>query len=734
MPDSAALDRLAAKVGIEDGWWDFFGTWREVPRETKRAFLIAMGFAISTPEETEQSLEAYELAPWRHRLEPVVVWREDKGKPAIHVVVAEDKVHESVRWALIEEGGKLRSGSFSPNDLPLEEERQLDGRTHRRFLFTLPNEVPSGYHVFRVEGGGRTSETSLIVVPTKAYLQDALKHGHRLWGVSGQVYSLRGREDWGIGDFGSLARLCDRVGEAGAGMVGINPLHALFPAEPDRYSPYSPASRQFLSVAYIDIEAIPEYAVCEAARRIAESEEFKSKLAALRKEKRVDYPAVLALKMPVLEALHDYFHHNYLGRRPNARGEAFHRFQDEGGIALEYFSTFCALQEFFSAEGPHFNYWRNWPEAYRNPHSGEVARFVRQHHRRIEFFEYLQWIADGQLADAAIHCQVRGMAVGLYRDLAVGAPDDSAEIWSTQELTAQGVGIGAPPDPLNHKGQDWGLTPFNPVTLRAAAYRPFIEVLRANMRHAGAMRLDHAMSLLRLYWVPRGAAADQGAYVRYPVDEMFGLVALESLRNKCAIIGEDLGTVPDGFRERMREAEFFAYRLLIFARRPDGEFQSPGEYEEHALVAVGTHDMPPLLGFWEGGDLLHRERLQLYPRPEMVEEERNAREADRGRLVRALAAEGLLPGDFPNSPHLNSHQEEELLAAAHRFLARTPCKLMMVQLEDVVGQKDQMNLPGTVNEHANWQMRYPYVVEKLSALHRFSDIAVILGHVRKSVS
>jgi 4-alpha-glucanotransferase len=488
-----------------------------------------------------------------------------------------------------------------------------------------------------------------------------------------------------------------------------------------------------LSIAYIDVEAIPEYAVCEPARRIVESEEFKAKLVALRKEKRVDYPAVLALKMPVLEVLHEYFHHNYLGRRPNARGEAFHHFQDEGGLALEYFATFCALQEHFIAESPHLAYWRHWPEAYRNPHSGEVARFARQHHRRIEFFQYLQWVADGQLADVTVHCSARNMAVGLYRDLAVGAPDDSAEIWSNQELIASGVGIGAPPDPLNHKGQDWGLTPFNPVTLRAAAYRPLVEILRANMHHAGAMRLDHAMALLRLYWVPQGAAADQGAYVRYPVDEMFGLVALESIRNKCAIIGEDLGTVPDGFRERMREAEFFAYRLLIFARRHDGEFQSPHEYEGHALVAVGTHDMPPLLGFWEGGDLIHRERLNLYPRPEMVEEERNSREVDRGRLVRALTAEGLLPGDFPIGPHLNSHQEEELLAAAHRFLARTPCQLMMVQLEDLVGQKSQMNLPGTVDEHANWQIRYPYVVEKLASLTRFSDIAIILGHVRKSV-
>lgn len=722
MSETNDLNRLSALAGIEDGWWDFFGTYRVVSEETKRAFLTAMGFAVDSPRDLAASLAEFETRPWRRWVEPVTVSSGRDGGVRVALTLPPGRENDPLEWAMTEEAGGVHRGVVRPADLPVIDERWIDGLPVRRRAFQLLGVPPPGYHRLRfVAGDGGSAETAVIVVPQQAYAPAGLIDGERIWGVAAQTYSLRGARDWGLGDYSTLRDFAAMAGRLGAGAVGVNPLHALFANRPERFSPYAPSSRVLTNVAYLDVEAIPDFAECDEARRLASAQ--AGRIAALRERELIDYPGVWAVKRPVLEALYASFRTRHLA---GERGGRFRQFQQQGGRTAELYAIFEALQETFLARDPHFGYWRHWPEDYRDPANPAVAGFAVANRERVEFFWYLQWQADLQLSAVKQACDDAAMPVGLYRDLGVGIADDGAEAWAQQGLLALGVTIGAPPDPLNLKGQDWGLAPFNPVSLGEAAYRPFRDVLAANMRHAGAMRLDHAMSLQRLYWVPAGAAADQGAYVQYPVADMFGLVALESRRNRCLVIGEDLGTVPDGFRERMFDTNIFAYRVLYFERRDDGIFRGPSEYSERALVTVGTHDMASLGGWWSCLDLDERERLTLYPRDGMVQEERHARAEARRRLVEALQGEDLLPPGFPTGGELTAAQMDRLSLAAHLFIARTPSRIMMVQLEDVLGLTLQMNLPGTTDQHPNWRRRLPGDVDSLVRDPRLVDMALRL--------
>lgn len=716
-----ALNRLAALAGIEDGWWDFFGNWRVVPPETKRTFLAAMGFHVDSDAEAAKSLREFEERPWRRWLEPVTVLIETEA-PQIAVTVAADRDGCPFDWTLdLPEEELVHRGRAVPADLPLGEERDIGDATFRRRLLELPSPLPLGYHRLRIrfEDQGEAS-TSVIVAPTTAYEPEPAQRGQRLWGIATQVYALRSPRDWGLGDYTDLAELCRGAAALGAASVGINPLHALFPSQPERFGPYAPSSRMFVNVAYLDVEAIPDFADSAEARKMVAKAAFKRGLEALRRKDLVDYAGVARHKMPVLEAVYRSFRRHHLD---GDRGHAFRLFQRQGGRPAELFATFEALQEHFLARDPHLGYWRHWPEEYRHPALPAVQAFAGAERERVEFFWYLQWQAEAQLATAQEACRTGGMPVGLYRDVGVGIAGDGGEAWARQEILSLGVTVGAPPDPLAPNGQDWGLTPFNPVAIREAAYAPFIEMLRANMRHAGALRLDHAMQLQRLYWVPTGVGADEGAYLRYPMRDLFALTALESRRNQCLVIGEDLGTVPEGFRERMFGTGLYGYRPLVFERNQDATFKLPDAYIDHALVSAGTHDLPSLKGWWRDIDIETRERLHLFPRAEQGEEERRNRQMDRERLVWAMRQEGLLPDDFPTRPDLSDEGHERLADAVHLFLCRARSRIMMVQPEDVLGLAMQFNLPGTTDQHANWRYRYPLDVAAMLADERLRRLA-----------
>jgi 4-alpha-glucanotransferase len=543
--------------------------------------------------------------------------------------------------------------------------------------------------------------------PPHAFLPPALLEG-RTWGFGANLYALRSKRNWGIGDFTDLGNLIDFARGLGAGVVGTNPLHALHYIEPEAASPYSPTTRFFRNPIYIDVEAVPEFSAdVERARALRErvaSPAFCAMLAGLRDERYVAYARVARAKYSALAECYAI-----LREARGERFEAFLAFVERGGERLETFALYDALTEHFATDEGRTRGWLTWPLAYRDRRGDAVKTFGIKNRRRVEYFKYLQFVADEQLAAAA--ARTAGMAIGLYLDLAVGVDVNSADVWAEPEAYVLGETVGAPPDLLGPLGQDWGLPPADPASLIADDGRPFAELLAANMAHAGALRLDHVMALLRLFRIPRGMTPADGTYHEYPFEALLAIATRESERHGCLIVGEDLGNVPNGFRERMAREAILSYRVLLFEREEDGTFKHPGAYPPLALATATTHDVPTLPGWALGRDIDLRERIGQAS-PESAEEMRNVRRVDASRLLDALRYAGTL--DDSGFAHTHRALDErlqdglaygDLVRAAYAYLALSPARLVLVQLDDVLGEVDQINLPGTFIEYPNWRRK-----------------------------
>ncbi|WP_245986029.1 malto-oligosyltrehalose trehalohydrolase [Azospirillum thermophilum] len=719
LEDTSALDRLGERMGIETEFRNAAGETVRASEETIRALLSAMGVDAPDEQAAGRHLEAMERAELSRVLPPVVVQRVDQSPFAVPVTLPQGA--GALRWTLTQEDGTVRQGDVPFADLPLIRTAALDGHPVELRRLPLGEAPPAGYHRLSVEAGGRQAATTLVATPERCHLPAPIALGERLWGLSVQLYTLRSAGDWGIGDFGDLMRLTDIAAARGAAVIGLNPMHALFLDNPAHVSPYSPASRLFLNPLYIDVTALPELMACEPARARIASEAFTRALEDARRSELVDYAAVASLKLPVLEMLFDAFE---AGASPERRA-AFDAFRAELGEGLERFCRFQALREHFAAQGKAD--WHGWPEGCRDAAGPEADRFAAENRRRIDFFAWLQWVADCQFAMAARRTEDTGMAVGYYRDLAVGADRSGAETWSSPQVVVDRAEVGAPPDLFNPAGQGWGLPPFHPHALTEAGYGPFIELVRANMRHAGALRIDHAMALQHVYWIPEGKPPSDGAYVSYPMDDLVGILALESQRNRCLVVGEDLGTVPEGFRDRMTEAGILSYRVVFFEWREDESLKGPDEYPALALATVGSHDLATLRGWWEGHDIALKEEKGLYPGEEEADRQRDRRAKDRTRLIQALRDARLpLTASFgPDSPY-----DDSLGHAVHAFLARTDSALAVVQLDDLTGEREQVNLPGTVDEYPNWRRKLSMTLEEFADSPEAAAVAAILGAAR----
>jgi len=728
------LERLSAWCGLVPRYHDIWGNAHGISDGTRRALLGAMHLSVDTEEQTRAALEEMESREMRRLLPPVRVARAGAGALEIPVALAAVMAQGHCRWQLTLENGDSHQGEFQPSGLRLLEERRIAGALFARYGFELPVAPPAGYHRLEIHGPGDGESASasmlLVAAPERCYQPPAVQGENRVWGPTVQLYSVRSRRNWGIGDYGDLRSLVDLAAEAGAGIVGVNPLHALFPDDPERASPYGPSSRRHFNVLYIDVEAVPDFAECEEARRTVRAPEFQARLRALRGDELVDYKGAAAVKLPVLERLFRHFreHHLAVG---SERGRAFEAYRRERDSELHGFALYHALQEHFHRNDPSAWGWPRWPEEYRDPGSRQVAAFASAQRERVAFHEYLQWQAELQLAAAGRHSWERGLGVGIYGDLAVGIDRGGAEGWLHQDLYALGASVGAPPDDFNLHGQDWGLPPLIPHRLTEAAYEPFIGTLRSNMRHAGALRIDHVMGLMRLFWVPPGGSPADGAYVAYPFQDLLGILALESQRNRCLVIGEDLGTVPDEVRHALAPLGVLSYRPFFFEREHDGAFKRPGSYQRNALVAVSTHDLPTLAGYWQGYDLDLRATLGLFPSDEARQHQVVGRAQDRARLLMALEQEHLLPADVSVHPVSNPEMTLELTRAIHVYLARAPSAVMVVQPEDVLGQTAQVNLPGSRPEqYPSWRRKLTLDLEEWPGDTRFGSLAEALREVR----
>jgi 4-alpha-glucanotransferase len=510
------------------------------------------------------------------------------------------------------------------------------------------------------------------VATIRAWQGDAPRH----WILAVQLYSLRSARNWGIGDFTDLKDLIPIAASHGAAGIGLNPLHALFPDGPQQISPYAPNSRLFLNPLYIDVAAIPEG-----------GRTMNGSAAALRGGDLVDYSGVAKLKMDALRRAHERFR---AGATP-ARRDAFEAFRAERGEALLRFACFEVLRQ--RHDGP----WPEWPAPWRTPSRDDLAQFRSDNLAACEFEEFVQWTADGQLAECQAAAKANGMSVGLYIDVAVGIDPHGADAWAQQDAVISDVSVGAPPDEFNPGGQDWGLAPFNPSAVAADDFAPMRQLLAAAMRHAGAIRLDHVLGLKRVFMIPHGGASADGVYVRFPFEQLLRVVAEESVRFRCSVIGEDLGTVPEGFRETMAKWGLWTYRVMLFEREgDDAHFKPPEAYPEGALATFNTHDLPSFAGWRECHDLVVKRGLGIDPG-----ESDDARNWARRQLNEILGARGL--GYAPDDP-----------AAVAAVLGATPSRLVAIALDDIVGVVDQINIPGTTDEHPNWRRKLPATLENLN--------------------
>ncbi|MDP9349157.1 MAG: 4-alpha-glucanotransferase, partial [Gemmatimonadota bacterium] len=620
MPNHSPLEHLAGVVGIVPRYLDQSGTETRVTSdETRVALLRAMGIDASTPERAREALEAIEEREWSRPLAPVCVVRASDPEAAfVQLRVPEGST--AAEWTLEwvpESGEPVRlSGTTVP---------EWNGTV----VLSLPGAPPEGYHTARVtaRAGGeeRSGEQSLIVVPDACPSVRDLTGEGRVFGVIANLYTVRSAENWGVGDLSDLARLLEWTAEIGGAFVGVNPLHALRNRGGD-ISPYSPVSRVFRNTIYLDVAAVPELQASDEARRMLESSDLRAEREALNASQQVEYERVMALKRRVLDALHRTFTALHADGATD-RGRAYLEYLEAQGEPLTRFATFEALTEHLGS-----GTWREWPEPYRNPRSAEVADFRAGHAREVDFHRWLQFELDRQLGAAAARGRDAGLRIGLYQDLAIGTSPSSADVWGNPQLFLEGVGIGAPPDEYSANGQNWGLAPLDPRALREDGYRYWIRLVRASMRHAGALRIDHAVGLFRQFWIPRGMGGRQGAYVRFPAEDLLGIIALEARRHGALVVGEDLGTVPEEVPPTLHARGVLSSRVFYFERDRTA-FRAAAEYEAAALATANTHDMPTIAGFWRGRDIDIRREVGIIESDQAAEEQRRARVDERRAVL-----------------------------------------------------------------------------------------------------
>jgi 4-alpha-glucanotransferase len=574
---------------------------------------------------------------------------------------------------------------------------------------------------------------TLIVTPKACYKQEQIEHGKKMWGPSVQLYTLRTQHNWGMGDFGDLKQLVADIASRGGDFVGLNPIHSLFPANPEGASPYSPSSRRWLNILYIDVSSVPEFALSVEAQQQVGSAEFQQRLQKARDSHWVNYTEVADLKLSVLPLLFDEFKKRHLDKN-SERAQAFLAFVEEGGDSLMHQAAFDALHAKLHAQDSNVWGWPVFPEEYRRFESGAVKKFIEQNQDQVHLYMYLQWVADTQINEAQALAEEKGMSVGLYRDLAVGVADSGAETWADEGNLILDASIGAPPDILGPLGQNWGLPPLNPQVLRATGYDAYVQLLRANMKHCGALRIDHVLGLLRLWWIPKGEDATNGAYIYYPVEDMLAILALESHRHQCSVIGEDLGTVPDEIVEILRDAGVHSYKVFFFeTSEEDGGFISPAHYAEQSMSALCTHDMPTLRGFWHCDDLKMGQELGLYPDPEQLEVLfANRLECKQG-ILDSVAWHGYLPEGVGRDAQYVP-MDSYLAEALQLHVAAGASTLLSVQLEDWLEMDKPVNIPGTVDEYPNWRRKLSMNLDEVFAQEGVNRIAKKLTEVRAKVS
>ncbi len=705
-----ARARLAAALGVLPEYHDVSGRVHQIGDATRERLLAALGYPAEDEAAATRALDGLRAANAARALAPTCVAVQATPDTPL-TVAARATPGSDVEYTLA-----WRAEGESSESVAAEGRVRADASG--ALTLTTPALVPPlGYHALRLSlrdgQGTRESTQRLIVVPPRCALPEDVLRGERVFGLTANLYTVRSARNWGVGDLGDLRALTRFAHEAGAAFVGVNPLHALRNADGD-VSPYSPISRVFRNVLYLDVEAVPELAESAEARELLASTALQERLSALRGATHVDYAGVMACKRPVLEAMHRAFLARPAGDGRRAEYDAWVAAQGE---QLERFALFSALDEHYRPQG--CGWWPEWPAEVRDPRGDGIAAFRAEHAERVGFHLWCQFELDRQLAAVAAETRAMGMPIGLYEDLAIGASPASSDVWSEPGLFVRGVSVGAPPDPLGPEGQNWGLPPLDPWRLRARGYDFWVSLVRGALRHAGALRIDHVLGLFRQFWIPEGMSGAEGGYVRFPSNDLLGILALESVRARALVVGEDLGTVPPEVPPALARWGVLSSKVLVFEREADGAFRAPRAYPRMALATANTHDLAPLAGFWGGRDIARRREVGLL----RSDDEARAAEAERARereaLLRLLVDEAVLPPEVLQQD-AGTVDEARVRAAVHALLRRTPSWLAGISLDDLVGEAEPVNVPGVgTDQYPAWQRRLSMPVEQL-----FTDPAI----------
>jgi len=689
-----ALRQLAEAYGIAIEFWDWQGRHVAVATETIVRVLAALDVDASTPEAAERALADQRDAPWRRMLPSTLVIRQGWA-PTIDVHLRHG---EGVSVWIDLESGSVRSDlqqweNWSPP-------RRLDDRLVGQATFAIPGDLPLGYHTLRAISAGDEASTALIVTPAVVGFPDRMGD-RRAWGVATQLYSVRSAQSWGVGDIVDLADLAVWAGaEHGAGFVLVNPLHAAEPVAPMEPSPYLPTTRRFQNPLYLRVERIPEYADLDAtARRTVKTLRTKvhRDLDAI---DRIDRNIAWTAKRAALRLVHSV-------PRSAGREIAYRAYRQREGVGLDDYATWCALSEVHGQD------WHVWPDELRHPASAGVAEFRAENADAVDFHRWLQWALDEQLAATQAAALRSGMALGVLHDLAVGVHPNGSDSWGLQDVFAAGIAVGAPPDAFNQNGQGWAQPPWRPDKLADLGYAPFRDMVSTVLRSAGGVRVDHVIGLFRLWWIPEGHGPKDGTYVRYDHEALVGILALEAVRARAIVVGEDLGTVEPWVRDYLRERGILGTSILWF----EFEFHGSGAplrpewWREYCLASVTTHDLPPTAGYLAGDHVRLRDTLGLLTRE--LDEELAADEAERSAWLDELHRRGALSASIaaaadagldPDAPDASHAEVAAAVLALHRYLTWTPSKLICVALSDLVGDRRTQNQPGTIDEYPNWRV------------------------------
>ncbi|MFZ0157690.1 MAG: 4-alpha-glucanotransferase, partial [Kineosporiaceae bacterium] len=694
-----ALVELAQAYGVATEFWDWQGRHTTVPRSTILAVLAALDVDASSDTAIARSLVQVRERPWRQVLPDVVVVREGtRGRVAVHV----DHGSQVEVRVEVEDG--------SDQVVLVQEERWVDpkmieGRLVGEATFTIPADLPLGWHRLQARFPGGEDERPLVVTPQRVELPEAMAD-KRAWGFMTQLYSVRSQYSWGLGDLSDLTELAAwSARDHGADFVLLNPIHAAEPISPMEPSPYLPTTRRFVNPIYLRVEDIREVAYMPSTDRALIEWQAEAMRGLNTDPGELDRDAVWDAKRAALETV-------FAQPRSRARQSSFEAFCDREGEGLLDFATWCALAERYGLP------MATWPAHALDARSRAVGELREELAERVQFYMWLQWCLDEQLAAAQRLAREAGMGLGIVHDLAVGVHPDGADAWALADVLAGDVTVGAPADAFNQQGQDWSQPPWRPDRLAQLGYAPYRDMLRTLLRHAGGLRIDHIIGLFRLWWIPRDAGAAQGTYVRYDHEALIGILALEAHRAGAFVVGEDLGTVEPWARDYLRERGLLGTSILWFERDQQGRPLPPQAWRELCLATVTTHDLPPTAGYLAGEHIELRDRLGLLTRA--LAEETRIDEADRAAVLGQLRELGLL-GD--------QSSERERVEALHRFLTWTPARLLGVALADAVGDRRTMNQPGTSNEYPNWRLPLadgvgrPVLLEDVMASVRSASLA-----------